>query len=97
MHILGIFWLDGYPRTYIQLVEGFDDASMLRIVEGKLDRLTHDMSTLRMERIPISMQEHAVGVPSSWLRLLRNVSRVVLFYQKAVEKEAAAYEAEDPP
>ena len=28
-----------------------------------MDRLTHDIPTLRMDRIPIDMQEHGVGVP----------------------------------
>ena len=42
-----------------------------------------------MEQIPIVMQEHVVGVPLSWLHLLRRVTRVVLFYREAVEAAAA--------
>ena len=43
-----------------------DDAgneAMLHIVERKMVRLTHDVPTLRMERIMMAMQEHVVGVP----------------------------------
>ena len=43
---------------------GVDD-NMLRVVEWKLASPTHDVPTLRMERIPMGMQEHVVRVPSS--------------------------------
>ena len=58
---------DGHPRTYVRTVDGASDEAMLRVIEGNLARLTHDVPSLRMERIPIAMQEHVVGVPSSWL------------------------------
>ena len=38
---------------------------MLQFVEGKLTRLTHDVLTLRMERIPMAMWKHVVGVSPS--------------------------------
>ena len=55
----------GHPSTYKRPANGDDGEAMLRVVEGKLSRLTHDVPTLRMERIPIAMQEHVVGVPPS--------------------------------
>ena len=67
---IGPVRLDEHPRTYVQPIDGAEDEAMLRIVEGKLVRITHDVPTLRMERIPITMQEHVVGVPPSWLCLL---------------------------
>ena len=70
------------------------DDVMLPVVEGKLARITQDVPTLRMERIPIAMQEHVVGVPLSWLRLLRRVTRVLLGYKEAVEV-APAEESND--
>ena len=44
-----------HPRTFVRPIDGASDEAMLRIVEGKMDRLTHDVPTLRMERIPIGM------------------------------------------
>ena len=72
------------------------DNAMLHVVEGKLARLTHDVPTLRMERSPMAMHEHVVGVSLSWLRLLQKVSRAVLCYCEAVEA-AVADEAEGIP
>ena len=72
------------------------DESMLHVVEGKLSKFTHDVPTLRMQRIPMVMQQHVVGVPPSCLRLLRRVTRVVLRYQEAVEA-VVVEEAEDHP
>ena len=74
---------------------GGDDV-MLCVVEGKLARITQDVSTLRMERIPMAMQEHVVGVPSTWLHLLRRVNREVLCYRDDVEA-TTANEGEDQP
>ena len=65
-------------------------------MERKLARLTQDVPMLRMEQIPMIMQEHVVGVPPTWLRLLKRVTRVILCYREAVEA-AAAEEAEDRP
>ena len=44
---------------------------------------------LRMEQIPIVMQEHVVGVPPTWLRFLRRVTRAVLCYKEIVEAAIA--------
>ena len=76
-------------RTFFRPVEGGGGEAMLWVVEGKLARLTHDILTLRMERIPIDMQEHVVGFPPSWLCLLRKVSRTVLCYREVVAEAAA--------
>ena len=73
----------------MQLVEGGGVAAMLRVVEGKLSYLTHDIPNLRMQRIPIDMQEHVVGVPPLWLHLLRKVSRTFVCYRKAIAEAAA--------
>ena len=61
------------------------DDAILRVVEGKLARLTHDIPTLRIYRIPMIKQEYVVGVPSTWLCLLRRVARVVLHYREVVK------------
>ena len=70
---------------------------MLHFIEGKLVSLTCDVLTLSIEKIPFSMQEHVVGVPSSWLRLLQKVSRVVLCYREDVAEVVVVDEAEEPP
>ena len=60
-------------------------------------RITHDVPTLRIERIPIGMQEHVVGLSSSSLRLLWKVSNTVLYYREVVAEEVAIDEDEEPP
>ena len=70
---------------------------MLLFIEVKLVRLTHDVPNLRMERIPIGMQEHVVGLSSFSLHLLQKVSNIVLYYQEVVAKEVAIDEDEEPP
>ena len=46
---------DGHLRTYVQPIEGGGVDAMLRTIEGKMARLTHDIPTLRMDRTPIDM------------------------------------------
>ena len=57
-------------------------------------RLTQRVPTLRIEQIPVVMQELVVGIPPIWIRLMRRVARAVLVYIDVVEA-VAAEEAEE--
>ena len=87
---------EGHPRTFVRPMDIGGDEAMLHVVEGKLSRLTHDVPTLRMDRIPITMQQHVVGVPPSQLFLLRTITRVVLCYHEAVDAVATEEVEENP-
>ena len=66
----------------------------MRVLEGKLSKLTYRVPTIRIEKIHAIMQELVVGIPPTWIRLMRRVARVVLVYIEAAEA-AVAEEAED--
>ena len=70
------------------------DPGLIRVLEGKLARLTQRVPTIRIEHIPTTMQEFVVGVPPIWLLLFRRVARAVLVYKDA-EEAAEAEEAEE--
>ena len=78
---------------FVRLIIG-EDPGLIRVLEGKLARLTQRVPTLWMEHIPIAMQEFVVGVPPVWLRLFRRVVRAVLVYIEVVEA-AEAKEVEE--
>ena len=84
---------EGYPHMFLHLVIS-EDPRLIRVLEGKLARLTQRVPTLRIEHMPTAMQEFVVGVPPVWLRLFRRVARAVLVYIEAVEA-AEAEEAEE--
>ena len=71
-----------------------EDPGLIRVLEGKLARLTQRVPTLWIEHIPTVMQKFVVGVPSVSLRLLRRVARAVLVYIDVVEATKAE-EAEE--
>ena len=71
-----------------------EDNGLIRFLEGKLARLTQRVPTLRIEQIPVVMQELVVGIPPVWIRLMRRVARAVLVYIDVAEA-AAAEEAEE--
>ena len=71
-----------------------EDPGLIRVLEGKLARITQQVSTIQIEHIPAAMQEFVVGVPPVWLRLFRRVDREVLVYRDAVE-DAEAEETEE--
>ena len=48
-----------------------EDLRIIRVLEGKMARMTQRIPTLRIEHIPAVMEEFVVGVPLVWLRLLR--------------------------
>ena len=81
---------EGHPLMFVRPIIG-EDPGLIKVLEGKLARLTQRVPTLRIEHIPTSMQEFVVGVPPVWLRLFRRVVRAVLVYIEAVE----AVEAEE--
>ena len=84
---------EGHPRMFVCPVVG-EDLGVIRVLEGKLARMTQRVPTLQIEHIPTAMQEFVVRVPPVWLCLFRRVARVVLVYIEAVEA-AEAEEAEE--
>ena len=84
---------EGHPHMFVRLVLG-EDQGLIRVLEGKLARITQRVPTLRIEHIPTIMQEYVVRVPPVWIRLLRWVARAVLVYIDVVEA-AEAEEAEE--
>ena len=83
----------GHPRTFVRLVAG-GDPGLIRVLEMKICRLTERVPTIRIEHLPVAMQESVVGVPPIWLRLFRRVARAVCVYRDAVEATEAK-EAEE--
>ena len=84
---------EGHPCMFGRPIIG-EDSGLIRVLEGKLARLTQRVPTLQIEHIPTAMQEFVVGFPLFWLRLFRRVVRAVLVYIEAVEV-AEAEEAEE--
>ena len=84
---------EGHPRMFVHPVIG-KDLRLIKVLEGKLARLTQRVPTLRIEHISTAMQEFVVGVPPVWLHLFRRVVRAVLVYIEAMEATEAE-EAED--
>ena len=78
----------GHPRMYVRPVAG-EDHGLIRILEGKLARLTQRVPTLRIEQIPSVMQELVVGIPPIWIHVMRRVARAVLVYIEAAATEEA--------
>ena len=78
---------------YVRPVAG-EDHGLIKVLEGKLARLTQRVPTLRIEQTPTIMQELLVGIPPTWIRLMRRVAREVLVYIEAT-KATVAEEAED--
>ena len=84
---------EGHPHMYVFPILG-EDQGMIRVLEGKLAKLTQRVPTLQIEHIPAIMQEFMVGVSPVWICLLRWVSRAILVYIDVVEA-AKAEEAEE--
>ena len=57
-------------------------------------RITQRVPSLRIEQIHAIMQELIVGIPPTWICLMRRVARVVLVYIDAAEA-ATSEEAEE--
>ena len=51
-----------HPCMYVHPVLG-EDQGLIRVLEGKLARLTQRVPTLRIDDIPAIMQELVVGIP----------------------------------
>ena len=81
---IGLVHPFGHPCMYLWPVVG-EDHGFIRVLEGKLARLTQRVPTLCIEQIPTLMQELVVGIPPIWICLIRRVARVVLVYIDATE------------
>ena len=71
-----------------------EDQGLIRVLEGKMARLTQRVPTLYIEHIPAIMQEFVDGVPPVWILFLRWVAKAVLVYIGVVEA-AEAKEVEE--
>ena len=69
---------------YVHTMVG-EDHGLIRVLQGKLAKLTQRVPTLRIEHIPDAMQELVVGIPPIWICLMRGVARAVLVYIDVVE------------
>ena len=69
---------------YVQPVVG-EDQGLMRVLEGKLARLTHRVPTICIEQIPTIMQELVVGIPPIWIPRMRRAARDLLVYLEATE------------
>ena len=78
---------------YVRPVVG-KDQGLIRVLKGKLTRLTQRVPTIWIEQIPSIKQELIVKIPPTWIHLMRRVARVVLVYIEAME-DAAPEEAEE--
>ena len=87
---IGPVQLDGHSRIFVRLTEAGRADAMLWTIEGTMNQIIHEIPTLHMDRIPIEMQDHVVGVALAWLRLLWKVSRFVFCYQEVVGEAAEA-------
>ena len=68
---------------------------MIKVLEGKLARLTQRVPTLRIEQIPAIMQELVVGITPTWICLMRRVVREMLVYIYVAEATTAEQVEED--
>ena len=84
---------DGHSHMFVRPVIG-EDPRLIRVLEGKLARLTQRVPTLWIEHFPTAMQEFVVGVSPVWLHLFKRVAIVVLIYIDVVE-DSEAEEAEE--
>ena len=51
---IGPVRFEGHPRMFVRLVVG-EDQGLIRVLEGKLARLTQRVPTIRIEHIPEAM------------------------------------------
>ena len=73
---------------YVRPVVG-EDHGLIRVLEGKLAKITQRVPTLHIEHIPTAMQELVVGIPPVWISLMRQVARAVLVHIDVVEAVVA--------
>ena len=77
---------------YVRIVPGGYQV-LMRVLKGKLARLTQRVQTIRIEQIPVIKQEFIVGIPPTQIHLIKRVVSTVLVYIEA--EEAAATEEPD--
>ena len=61
----------------------------MRVLEGKLTRITYRVSTICIDQIADIMHGLVVGIPPTWIRLMHGVARAILVYIEAIAAEEA--------
>ena len=79
---------------YVRPVAG-EDHGLIRVLEGNLAKITQRVPTLHIEQIHAIMQELVVGIPPTWICLMRRVDREVLVYINVTKDATAEQDEED--
>lgn len=51
-------------------------------MQGQVENLTRGLPDVQIDELPLPMQQHTIGVPRRWTRLLRMIAHTVAYYQE---------------
>ena len=64
------------------ILHDLDLAETLTAVQGQVENLTRGLPDVQIDELPLPMQQHTIGVPRRWTRLLRMIAQTVAYYQE---------------
>ena len=64
------------------IIRDLSDTETLTAVQGQVQNLTRGLLDVQIDELPLPMQQHTIGVPRRWTRLLRMIAHTVAYYQE---------------
>ena len=64
------------------IIRDLSDTETLTAVQGQVENLTRGLPDIQIDELPLPMQQHTIGVPRRWTRLLRMIAQTVAYYQE---------------
>ena len=64
------------------ILRDLDLAETLAAVQEQVEGLTFGIPDVRIDELPLRLQQHTAGVPRRWSRLLRMIAQAVACYHE---------------
>ena len=64
------------------IIYDLSDTETLTAMQGQVENLTRGLPDVQIDELPLPMQQHTIGVPRRWTRLLRMIAHTVAYYQE---------------
>ena len=64
------------------IIRDLSDTETLTAVQGQVENLTRGLPDVQVDELPLPMQQHTIGVPRRWTRLLCMIAHTVAYYEE---------------
>ncbi len=64
------------------VIRDLGDTEILAAMQEQVESLTRGLPDVQIDELPLQLQQHTIGVPRRWTRLLRMIAQTVTYFHE---------------